>query len=52
MAKTNLKTERLQLVLSPADKAALEQWRDQQPDKPSMSAAVRRLMYLGMKAKG
>lgn len=52
MAKKDLKTVRLQLVLSPADKAALEQWCDQQPDKPSLSAALRRLMYLGMKAKG
>jgi hypothetical protein len=43
-------TERMQLVLSPEDKVAIDEWRRAQPDLPSRSEAVRRLIRLGMKA--
>ena len=32
-------------------RAAIEKWAKQQPDKPNLSEATRRLVELGLKAK-
>jgi len=33
-------------------RSAIEKWAKQQPDKPKLSDAIRRLVELGLKAKG
>jgi hypothetical protein len=33
-------------------RAAIEKWAKQQPDEPKLSDAIRRLVELGLKAKG
>jgi hypothetical protein len=38
--------------LSPEIRETVDQWAAQQPDKPSRSEAIRRLVELGLKAKG
>jgi hypothetical protein len=38
--------------LSPAVKSQIEDWAKQQPDNPSRSEAIRRLIQLGLAAKG
>jgi len=40
-----LKTRRLQLVMSDGDLARLDEWRRRQPDIPNRSEAVRRMIY-------
>jgi hypothetical protein len=40
--------QRLQLVISKGQVAALDEWRRHQPDLPSRSAAIRRLIELGL----
>ena len=42
------KTERLFLMISPSEKAAIQEWRRVQPDLPSLGEAVRRLVALGL----
>jgi hypothetical protein len=36
----------------PLTRAAIVKWAEYQPDKPSLSEAIRRLVELGLKAKG
>jgi Arc/MetJ-type ribon-helix-helix transcriptional regulator len=38
--------------LSPALKSRIEDWAKQQPDNPSRSEAIRRLIELALAAKG
>jgi hypothetical protein len=38
--------------LSPALKSQIEDWAKQQPDNPSRSEAIRRLVQLALAAKG
>lgn len=45
-----LKTERLQMVISPEELEEIENWRRQQPRVPSRSEAVRQLVQIGLKA--
>jgi uncharacterized protein len=44
-------TERMQLVISPEELAAIDDWRRKQPDIPNRSEAVRRLVRKGMDSK-
>lgn len=39
------KDVRLQLVVSPSDVQAIDEWRRQQPDLPSRSEAIRRMIH-------
>jgi hypothetical protein len=52
MNERPLKTERLQLVISPEEIEQIEIWRRQQPKIPSRSEAVRQLVQIGLKATG
>ena len=36
----------------PATRAAIVRWAENQPDNPSLSEAIRRLVELGLRAKG
>jgi len=38
--------------LLPEQAAALDAWRAKQPDKPTRPEAIRRLVEMGLKAKG
>lgn len=38
------KTARMQIVISPSDIKAIDEWRRSQPDIPSRSEAVRRMV--------
>src|SRR5438046_2460209 len=40
--------QRLQLVISKGQVATIDEWRRRQPDLPSRSAAIRRLIGLGL----
>jgi hypothetical protein len=42
--------QRLQLVTSKAFVVAVDDWRRKQPDLPSRSEAIRRLVELGLEA--
>jgi hypothetical protein len=42
--------QRLQLVISKGQIAAIDDWRRQQSDLPSRSEAIRRLIEAGLKA--
>jgi hypothetical protein len=44
--------ETIPMRLSPALKAKVEAWADKQPDAPSRSEALRRLVERGLAAKG
>jgi len=48
MADKQLKTERLQMVISPQELDAIDYWRSKQPDLPSRSEAIRRLVKQGL----
>lgn len=48
---TELKTIRFQMVISPAQIAAIDGWRKGQNDLPSRSEAARRLMNVGIEAE-
>jgi hypothetical protein len=37
---------------APAIRASIVRWAENQPDNPSLSEAIRRLVELGLKAKG
>jgi hypothetical protein len=39
------------LRASPALRASIESWAEDQPDEPSLSEAIRRLIEIGLKAK-
>ena len=42
----------LQMRVSDAFLKSIDDWRRKQPDLPSRAAAIRRLVELGLKAKG
>jgi hypothetical protein len=42
------KDQRVQLVMAPSDVTAVDDWRRKQPDLPSRSEAIRRLIHLGI----
>ena len=46
------KSERFEMRLELEAVAAIDEWRRKQPDLPSRAEAVRRLIELGLKAKG
>ncbi len=48
MSERFLKSERLQMVISPEELEQIEDWRRQQPKVPSRSEAVRQLVQLGL----
>ena len=47
-----LKDLRVPVMMSVADVSAIDEWRRRQPDLPSRSEAIRRLVELGLKSKG
>lgn len=49
--KTELKTVRLQMVLTPSERDDIDKWRAKQPDLPSRSEAIRRLIKAGLGRK-
>jgi hypothetical protein len=49
--KTELKDQRVHLVMSADDVDAIDAWRRIQADVPSRSEAIRRLVALGLAAK-
>jgi hypothetical protein len=46
-----LKDLRVPVMMAAAEVAAIDAWRRKQPDLPSRSEAIRRLVELGLKAK-
>jgi hypothetical protein len=46
-----LKDLRIPVMMAATDVAAIDAWRRKQPDLPSRSEAIRRLVELGLKAK-
>jgi hypothetical protein len=46
------KNTTLQMRVSEAFLKTIDEWRRKQPDLPSRAAAIRRLVELGVKAKG
>jgi hypothetical protein len=50
MSERALKSERLQMVISPGQLERIENWRRQQSKIPSFSEAVRQLIDLGLAA--
>ena len=44
-----LKDLRVPVMMSVADVSAIDEWRRRQPDLPSRSEALRRLVELGLK---
>lgn len=46
---TELKTIRLQMVISPSEKELIDAWRAKQAGLPSRSEAIRQLVALGLK---
>lgn len=49
--KKELKTVRLQMVITPSERDAIDKWRAKQPDLPSRSEAIRRLVRAGLEKK-
>lgn len=47
---TELKSVRLNLVVAPSQVTAIDEWRRAQPDLPSRSEAIRKLVELGLAA--
>jgi hypothetical protein len=47
-----LKILRIPVMMAATDVAAIDEWRRKQADLPSRSEAIRRLLELGLKAKG
>jgi hypothetical protein len=47
-----LKDVRIPVMMAATDVAAIDEWRRKQQDLPSRSEAIRRLVQLGLKAKG
>jgi hypothetical protein len=48
----DLKDLRIPVMMAAAEVAAIDAWRRSQPDLPNRSEAIRRLVELGLKAKG
>jgi hypothetical protein len=48
--RERIKTDRVTLMMAPAESVAVDDWRRRQPDIPSRSEAIRRLIELGLKA--
>jgi metal-responsive CopG/Arc/MetJ family transcriptional regulator len=46
-----MKDQRIPVMMSTDDVAAIDEWRRKQADLPSRSEAIRRLVELGLKAK-
>jgi hypothetical protein len=46
-----LKDLRIPVMMAATDVAAIDEWRRKQPDLPSRSEAIRRLVELGLKGK-
>lgn len=46
-----LKTTRLNLVVPPSQVVEIDAWRRKQPDLPSRSEAIRRLIQAGLEAE-
>jgi len=46
-----MKDQRIPVMMSSDDVEAIDEWRRKQPDLPSRSEAIRRLVELGLKAK-
>jgi metal-responsive CopG/Arc/MetJ family transcriptional regulator len=46
------KDQRIPVMMSADDVGAIDEWRRRQADLPSRSEAIRRLIELGLKAKG
>jgi hypothetical protein len=47
-----LKILRIPVMMAATGVAAIDEWRRKQADLPSRSEAIRRLLELGLKAKG
>jgi hypothetical protein len=47
-----LKDLRIPVMMAATEVAAIDEWRRKQADLPSRSEAIRRLVELGLKAKG
>ena len=46
-----MKDQRIPVMMSSEEVAAIDEWRRKNPDLPSRSEAIRRLVELGLKAK-
>jgi hypothetical protein len=46
-----LKDLRIPVMMAATDVTAIDEWRRKQPDLPSRSEAIRRLVELGLKAR-
>jgi metal-responsive CopG/Arc/MetJ family transcriptional regulator len=47
-----LKDLRIPVMMAATEVTAIDEWRRRQPDLPSRSEAIRRLVQAGLKAKG
>ena len=53
MAETNEKhSVRVDLMMMPSELRTIDEWRRHQPDLPTRAEAIRRLIQLGLTAKG
>ncbi len=46
------RNQRIPVMMSSDEVAAIDEWRRKHPNLPSRSEAIRRLIELGLKAKG
>jgi metal-responsive CopG/Arc/MetJ family transcriptional regulator len=46
-----MKDQRIPVMMSADEVEAIDEWRRKQPDLPSRSEAIRRLVELGLKVK-
>jgi metal-responsive CopG/Arc/MetJ family transcriptional regulator len=46
-----MKDQRIPVMMSSEEVAAIDEWRRKNPDLPSRSEAIRRLVEMGLKAK-
>jgi hypothetical protein len=46
------RNQRIPVMMSSEEVAAIDEWRRKHPNLPSRSEAIRRLIELGLKAKG
>ena len=51
MSDDEKRDNRIPIMMSDSDVAAIDAWRRKQEDLPSRSEAIRRLVELGLKAK-
>jgi hypothetical protein len=47
-----LRDQRIPVMMTASDVAAIDAWRRKQEDLPSRSEAIRRLVEIGLRAKG